>query len=153
MKRQRPGTNTIEFHILPQTPNGKGTHTQQRWLEMSHDMTKPTKWLYAQRRLGSAWASAQSDQSSLCAYWVAKDPSCLHADSKDSDQTGRMPRLIWVFAGRTLILLVLSCRGSNKTTRAENQEDNSFPADGHQAILNRMNAKSKTNIKRTNIDN
>ena len=27
-----------------------------------------------------------------------------------SDQTGRMPRLIWVFAGRTLTLLVLSCR-------------------------------------------
>ena len=27
-----------------------------------------------------------------------------------SDQTGRMPRLIWVFAMHTLILLVLSCR-------------------------------------------
>ena len=26
--------------------------------------------------------------------WVAKDPSFLHADSEDSDQTGRMPRLI-----------------------------------------------------------
>ena len=25
----------------------------------------------------------------------------LHADGKDSDQTGRMPRLIWVFCGRT----------------------------------------------------
>ena len=24
----------------------------------------------------------------------------LHADSEDSDQTGPMPRLIWVFAGR-----------------------------------------------------
>ena len=32
--------------------------------------------------------------------------------SEDSDQTGRMPRLIWVFAGRTLTLLVLSCRDS-----------------------------------------
>ena len=40
-------------------------------------------------------------ESSLCALWVAKDPSFLHADSEDSDQTGRMPRLIWVFAGRT----------------------------------------------------
>ena len=30
------------------------------------------------------------------------------AHSEDSGQTGRMPRLIWVFAGRTLILLVLS---------------------------------------------
>ena len=44
---------------------------------------------------------------------VAKDRMCLHADSEVSDQTGRMPRLICVFAGRTVILLVLSCRGSN----------------------------------------
>ena len=51
-------------------------------------------------------------ESSLCAQWVAKDPSFLHADSQDSDQTGQMPRLIWVFAGCTLILLVLSCHGS-----------------------------------------
>ena len=34
---------------------------------MSRDMTKPTKWLCAQRRLRSAWASAQSDQSLRCA--------------------------------------------------------------------------------------
>ena len=52
-----------------------------------------TSWqnyLCAQQRLRLAWASAQSDQSSLCAQWVAKDPSFLHADSKDSDQTGQM---------------------------------------------------------------
>ena len=40
-------------------------------------------------------------ESSRCAQWVAKDQSFLHADSKDSDQIERMPRLIWVFAGRT----------------------------------------------------
>ena len=51
-------------------------------------------------------------ESSLCAQWVAKGPRFLHADSEDSDQPGRMPRLNWVFAGRTLTLLVLSCRGS-----------------------------------------
>ena len=68
---------------------------------MSRGMTKPTKWVCAQRRLRSAWASAQSDQSSLCAQWIAKDPRGLHADSEDYDQTGRMTRLIWVFAGRT----------------------------------------------------
>ena len=51
-------------------------------------------------------------ESSLCAQWVAKDPSFLHADSEDSDQTGRMPRLIWVFAGRTATLVVLSWGGS-----------------------------------------
>ena len=51
-------------------------------------------------------------ESSPCAQWVAKDPSFLHADSEDSDQTGRMPGLIWVFTWRTALLLVLSCRGS-----------------------------------------
>ena len=81
---------------------------------MSHDMTKPTKWVCAQRRLGSAWASTQSDQSLLCTKWVANDPRFLHTGSEDSEQTGQMPRLIWVFAGRTLTSLVLSCHGSNK---------------------------------------
>ena len=36
-------------------------------------MTKPTKWVCAQRRLRSAWASAQSDQSLPCQHkkaWV-----------------------------------------------------------------------------------
>ena len=33
-------------------------------------------------------------QISLCAQWVAMGPGFLHADSEDSDQTGRMPRLI-----------------------------------------------------------
>ena len=51
-------------------------------------------------------------ESSLCAQWVAKDSSFLHADCGDFHQTGRMLRLIWVFAGRTIILLVLSRGGS-----------------------------------------
>ena len=34
-------------------------------LYMSRIMTKPTKWVCAQRRLRSAWASTQSDQSHL----------------------------------------------------------------------------------------
>ena len=48
----------------------------------------------------------------LCAQSVANDPRFLRADSEDSNQTGLMPRLSWVFAGRTLILLALSCRCS-----------------------------------------
>ena len=44
-----------------------------------------------QRRLRSAvWS-----ESLLYTQWVAKDPSFLHADSEE-----RMPRLVWVFAGR-----------------------------------------------------
>ena len=41
---------------------------------MSRDMTKPTKWLCAQRRLRSAWASAQSDQSLRCPHEEALGP-------------------------------------------------------------------------------
>ena len=48
--------------------------------------------------------SARRYLGSLATHW---------AHSDDSDQTGRMPRLIWVFDGRTLILFVLLCRGSN----------------------------------------
>ena len=41
---------------------------------MSHDMTKPTKWLCAQRRLRSAWASAQSNQSLRCPHEESLGP-------------------------------------------------------------------------------
>ena len=54
-------------------------------------MTKPTKWHV---RPAKTQISLGGSESSLCAQWVAKDPSFLHADSEDSDQTGRMPRLI-----------------------------------------------------------
>ena len=35
---------------------------------LSRIVTKPTKWVCAQRRLRSAWASTQSDQSLHCAF-------------------------------------------------------------------------------------
>ena len=59
-------------------------------------------------------ASAQSDQSMMCAQWVGKDPMLRHTNSEASDQTAWMCRLIWVFAGRTchcvgFVMLRLSC--------------------------------------------
>ena len=73
------------------------------WQNQQHDMC-------TQQRLRSAWASSQSDQSlqcalslcgqqpffmrtvwsesSLCTYFV-RTATFLHADSKDSDQTGQ----------------------------------------------------------------
>ena len=81
--------------------------------ELSRLMKKPTKWpvhpaktqisldihpIWSESLL-SAWRKLRS----LATHWV---------HSEDSDQTGRMPRLIWVFAGRTVILLVLSWGGS-----------------------------------------
>ena len=65
-------------------------------------MTKQIKWhvrpAKTQINLGirPVWS-----ESLLCAQWVAKDARCLHADIEDSDQTGRMLMLIWVFVGRT----------------------------------------------------
>ena len=38
---------------------------------------------------------------SLSAWWKLGPLATHWAHSEDSDQTGRMPRLIWVFAGRT----------------------------------------------------
>ena len=65
-------------------------------------MTKPTSWTVrpAKTQISLGIRPVWPDFS-LWALWVANDPTFLHADSKDSDQTGRMPRLIWVFAGRT----------------------------------------------------
>ena len=51
-------------------------------------------------------------ESSLSAWKKLGSLATHWAHSEDSDQTGRMPRLIWVFAGRTAILLVLSRGGS-----------------------------------------
>ena len=56
----------------------------------------------AQRGLKTACASAQSDQSLRCEHeeilhpWLSKN-----APNEDSDQTARMRRLIWIFAGRS----------------------------------------------------
>ena len=64
-------------------------------------MTKPTKWhvrrAKTQTILGirPVWS-----ESSLCAIWVAKDQAFFMRSVKTA-QTGRMPRLIWVFAGRS----------------------------------------------------
>ena len=51
-------------------------------------------------------------ESSLAAWRKLGSLATYWAHSEDSDQTGRMPRLIWVFTGRTVILLVLSWGGS-----------------------------------------
>ena len=50
-------------------------------------------------------------ESTLSAWRRLESLATHSAHSEDSDQTGRMPKLSWVFAGRTVTLLVLSCRG------------------------------------------
>ena len=79
--------------------------------EPPHDKTNKMTVCQAKTRISLGIRPVWSE-SSLCAQLVAKDPGFLHVDSEDSDQTGRMPRLIWVFAGCIVILLVLSWGGS-----------------------------------------
>ena len=102
--KQRREADTIESHIPPKTENRKGqqapksvSRSRGHKRKLSRHMTKPTKWHVR---------PAKTDQpghpeSSLCAQWVAKDLRFLQSDSEDSDQTGRMPRTIWVLAGCT----------------------------------------------------
>ena len=82
--------------------------------EPRHDKTNkvPVRPAKAQISLGNrpVWS-----ESSLSAHWVAKDPIFLHADGEDSDQTGRMPRLIWClrwahthFVGFVMLWLIFS---------------------------------------------
>ena len=69
---------------------------------MSHSMTKPTKWPVRPAKtqisldIRPVWS-----ESLLCALWIAKDPVPLQAETLISLQSGRMPRLTWVFPGHT----------------------------------------------------
>ena len=81
-------------------------------LKMSRSMTKRDD-LCAQRRLGWACTSMQSDQSLLRAEWEAKYSSGLHADRKDwSDWSDAQADLSICWAHRSFCLF---CRawGSN----------------------------------------
>ena len=65
--------------------------------EPPHDKTKKLTVRPAKTRISLGIRPVWSE-SFLCAQWVAEDRSFLQADSEDSDQTGWMPWLIWVFA-------------------------------------------------------
>ena len=68
-------------------------------LEMTEILLKGRKTLSHPSIQASA--SVQSDQSSLFA-WIKLGSLATHwVLSEDSDQTGQMPKLNWVFAGRT----------------------------------------------------
>ena len=80
-------------------------------LKISRSTTTPTEWCESGDDLDLGHIRPVWSESLLWALWVAKDPNLLQVDSKD--QTGPMPRPIWVFnGGAQVILLVLSCSGS-----------------------------------------
>ena len=82
------------------------------WNEPQHGKTNKVTVRPAKTQISLGIRSVWSE-SSLSAWRYPGSLATHWAHSEDSDQTGRMPRLIWVFTGRTPILLVLSCRGSN----------------------------------------
>ena len=89
------------WHHWGPAAKGNSPYTYSHCDNMSHLMTKLTKWLCAEQGQISLGICPVWSESLLCAQWVAKYPSFLHADSKDSNQAGQVPRLIWVFAGCT----------------------------------------------------
>ena len=76
---------------------------------MSRLMTKPTNWHLCPAKTQISLSICPVWSESSLSAWRKVGPLAIHwMHSKDSDQTGRMPRLIWVFSGCTVILLVLS---------------------------------------------
>ena len=61
-------------------------------------------------------------ESSLSGWRKLGPLATQWAHSEDSGQTGRMPRLIWVFAGRTVTLLVLSWGRSHTVSTSHHKK-------------------------------
>ena len=84
----------------------------ERWkikFEPQHDKTN--NMAVRQAKISDQPGHPPSLISLCCPHEETLGPYLPIECTSKTDQTGRMPRLIWVFAGCTLILLVLSCRG------------------------------------------
>ena len=66
--------------------------------QLPHDNTN--KLTFVPSELKSSWASAQSDQSLRCSHGETLVPQLPTECTAKTDQTGQMPRLIWVLSGR-----------------------------------------------------
>ena len=88
--------------------------------ETSHDKTNKMALSPAKTHISLGICRVWS-ASSLSA-WRKLAPLATHwAHREDSDQTGRMPRLIWVFAGRRVVLSAWRKLGSLATHWAHNE--------------------------------
>ena len=94
----------IHFHFHTLKP---GVWLNFLLCEPPHDKTNKMTVRPAKTQISLGIRPVWSE-SSLSAWRKLGSLATHWAHSEDSDQTGRMPRLIWVFAGRTVILLVLS---------------------------------------------
>ena len=103
----------IYFYLLTAWSRMHCVHDCKYWLwyELWHDQTNKMSVRPAKTQISLGIRPVWSE-SSLSAWRKLGSLATHEAHSEDSDQSGRMPRLIWVFAGRTVTLFVLSCRGS-----------------------------------------
>ena len=121
---------------------------------MSRRMTKPAIWpvhpVKTQISLGThpVWSesslSAWRNIGPLTTYWVP---------SKDSDQTGRMPRLIWVVSGRTGHFFLFFHAAAHKINNSLQQQRYLACVDGLRMDVSRLvwsNALSSTWFCSTN---
>ena len=81
-------------------------------IEPPHDKTNNHVVVHPAKTQISLGIRPVWSESSLSAWRKLWSLATHWAHNEGSDQTGQMPRLIWVLAGRTLTLLVLSIGGS-----------------------------------------
>ena len=99
----------------------------------------------AQRRLRSPWASAQFDQSLRCPHEESSDPLLPIECTAKTDQTRRMPRLIWVYVRCTchfvgFVMRRLNCLYWPHRKEGYGQWKRGIPGDDH--IRTMLNPKS-----------
>ena len=111
-------------------------------------MTKPTKWHVcpAKTKISMGIRPVWSE-SSMCPQLAAKDKIFLQANSNGSDQTGWMPRLIWVIAGHighfvgfVMLRLIFCCQ-------CEETSDHWLPPECHVKALIRLSATLRVSCK------
>ena len=97
---------------------GYSKFTQWRFWSESSNETLRVSWIYRIRdsymRKRTVWISVQRRLKSACAFIISMNGKIAlvaiqNAPSEDSDQTARMRRLIWIFAGRICPVRMRAC--------------------------------------------
>ena len=99
---------------------------------MGRSMTKSTKWYVRPAKTQiSLGIRPVGSESSLSAWRKLGSWATHWAHSEDSGQTGRMPRLIWVFAGRTDHIVGFVMRWIKCDSYFSDRNDNNLHDNNH----------------------
>ena len=80
------------IHTLLSCNENHSSHNDRK---RSYGHVRPAK-IQIRLRIRAVWS-----ESSLGAFWIAKDTRFLHVNKEESDHIARMRRLIWVFTWHT----------------------------------------------------